>query len=202
VVPIAAVRSRLLALLPAAVALLLASGDARADVSSWFALGGGYTGQLAQGTSTAETAGIFTYSVGVGSSPKNAFVVGGVYRGATYFGLGTDIGPSVRVATGSFSRGDWGLALDGGVVWRTWGSYGWWPLQGVLTAGSPWGFQVALGVQGGNLGTGSPAEGMFVALELDLLRLTVTRQGSSERWWPNPNPAGGHQQQQSALLSF
>jgi len=200
VVRIAAVRSCLLALPPTALAVLLASCDARADVSSWLALGGGATGQLAQGTSGAETAGTFTYSFGVGSSPKNPFVIGGVYRGATYFGLGTDIGPAVRVATGSFARGDWGLALDGGVVWRTWGSYGWFPLQGVLTAGSPWGFQLAVGVQGSNLGAGSPAEGMFVALELDLLRLTVTRQGSSEHWWPNPNPAGGHQQ--SALLSF
>jgi hypothetical protein len=27
---------------------------------------------------------------------------------------------------------------------------------------------------------------------VDLLRLTVMRQGSSERWWYNPAPAGGH----------
>lgn len=185
---------------PLTFALLLASADARADVSSWLSLGGGYAGQLSQGASGADTAGTFTYTVGVGSSPKNPLVFGGVYRGATYFGLGTDIGPALRIASGSYARGDWGLALDGGVVWRTFGSYGWFPLQGVLTAGSPWGFQVAVGVQGSNLGVGSPAEGLFVALEIDLLRLTVTRQGSSERWWPNPNPAGGHQQ--SALLTF
>ncbi len=40
---------------------------------------------------------------------------------------------------------------------------------------------------------GHPAQGFFAALEIDLLRFTVTRQGSTERWWPNPVPAGGHQ---------
>jgi hypothetical protein len=29
-------------------------------------------------------------------------------------------------------------------------------------------------------------------IEIDLLRLTVNRQGDTERYWYNPAPAGGH----------
>jgi hypothetical protein len=35
------------------------------------------------------------------------------------------------------------------------------------------------------------SSGYYAALEIDLLRLTVDRRGNTERWWPNPNPAGG-----------
>ncbi len=178
--------------------LLLATAAARADVSTWLALGGGATGQVTPGLSAPDTSAVFDWTVGVGTSPRAPIVVGGVYRGQIYPGFGTslaaDLGPALRIATGSFARGDWGVALDAGVVWRTWGPYGWFPLQGVLTAGLPWGFQVAVGGQAWNIGSGSPAEGMFVALEIDLLRLTVTRQGSTDRWWFNPNPAGGRAQ--------
>lgn len=181
----------------ACCALLLSSRDARADVSSWLALGGGGTAQLAQGGSTPDMAPAFTWAVGVGTTPRSPFVVGIMYRGATYFGLGTDVGlPSARLSTGGFARGDWGLALDAGTLYRTWGNgdYGRWPVQAILTAGSPWGFELAVGGQEWDLAGGPAAQGFFAAIELDLLRLTVTRQGSSEHWWPNPNPAGGHQQ--------
>lgn len=109
-------------------------------------------------------------------------------------GLGTDLALALRASTGGFARGDWGLALEAGVAFRPWrgGSFGEWPLQGVLTAGLPWGFQLAVGAELWSVTGGTPAEGVFVALELDLLRLTVMRQGSTERWWRNPLPAGGH----------
>jgi hypothetical protein len=180
---------------------LAAAGDARADVSSWFAVGGGATAQLAQGASTRDVAGTLTYSFGVGSSPMKPFVLGILYRGTTYFGLGTDLGVAVRGATGGFARGNWGVALDAGVVWRTWGdgSYGDSPLQGVLTFGSPWGLQLAVGGQVWTLDNGVSAQGVFAALEIDLLRLTLMRQGSSEKWWPNPNPAGGREKTVSLL---
>lgn len=176
------------------------TSSARADVTSFMAFGGGATAQLAHGASGADSAGAFTYSIGVASSPLSSFVVGVMYRGATYFNLGTDFGMAARVATGGFARGAWGLALDAGPVYRSWGGtpgYGQWPVEGVLTVGSPWGFQLAGGTQQWDLGGASTGSGYFVALELDLLRLTVTRQGPSERWWPNPNPAGGHEPRQA-----
>jgi hypothetical protein len=187
--------------IPCAAALALFAGDAHADVSSWLAVGGGAATQLAPGSSTRDVAGALTYSIGVGSSPLAPFVVGVLYRGMTMFGLGTDVGAALRLATGSFARGGWGAALDAGVAWRSWGSgaFGDSPLQGVLTLGSPWGFQLAAGAQLWSLDGGVSAQGFFAALEIDLLRFTVMRQGVSERWWPNPNPAGGHEKTVSLL---
>jgi hypothetical protein len=195
------VRRRRLLSLPFAACAVLACAPARADVSSWLAVGGGATGQLAQGSTVPGYAGAFTWSMGVGTSPRDAFVAGVTYRGATYFGLGTDLGAGVRLATGGFARGGWGLALDATPLYRTWGggSYGTWPVQGVLTLGAPWGLQLALGAQAWDMAGGDPARGAFAAIELDLLRLTVMRQGPSERWWPNPNPAGGHERQVGLL---
>jgi hypothetical protein len=158
------------------------------------AVGGGYSGQARHRTSSFDTASALSYSIGVGSSPTASLVFGGLIRGTTMFGLGTDLGPMFRVATGGFARGDWGAALDLGALWRTWGSdaYGTWPLQGVLTVGAAWGLQLALGAQASSVSGQTPSQGFFAALELDLLRFTVMRQGPTERWWPNPAPAGGH----------
>jgi hypothetical protein len=189
------VRSRPIAILVAGFAVIAGSREARADVSSWMAIGGGYAAQVNRDTSSRDYAGTLTYSMGVGSSPLSRFVIGGLFRGTTMFGFGTDLGLAIRAATGGFARGDWGVALDAGVLWRSWGgsSYGDWPLQGVLTLGSPWGLQLAVGAQAWSITGGTQAEGLFAALEIDLLRFTVMRQGASERWWPNPAPAGGHE---------
>lgn len=179
----------------AGMSVVAGARDARADVSSWLAVGGGYAAQVNRDTSSRDSAGTLTYSMGVGTSPLSQLVLGGVLRGTTMFGFGTDLGLAMRAATGGFARGNWGAALDAGVLWRSWGSssYGDWPLQGVLTVGSPWGFQLAVGAQVWSVSGGVQAEGLFAALEIDLLRLTVMRQGASERWWPNPAPAGGHE---------
>jgi hypothetical protein len=204
VVPMRAVTRHVLALVlasPVALAALTCAGDARADLSSWLAVGGGTSAQLAQGASTRDVVGTLTYSVGVGSSPLAPFVVGVLYRGTTMVGLGTDLGAALRLATGTFARGDWGLALDAGVAWRPWGdgAYGNSPLQGVLTFGSPWGLQLAVGAEVWSLDGAASAQGFFAALEIDLLRLTLMRQGPTERWWPNPNPAGGREKTVSLL---
>jgi hypothetical protein len=54
------------------------------------------------------------------------------------------------------------------------------------------GLQATLGTDIANLG-GPPASlSRYLLVELDLLRLTVMRQGSSEARWPNPLPAGGY----------
>jgi hypothetical protein len=176
---------------------LLSPLDARADVSSWLAVGGGYALQRDRVAARNDFAPTLTYSMGVGSSSLAPLVLGGVVRGATFFGLGSDLGLAVRGATGGFARGDWGAALEAGAIWRPWrqGSYGEWPIQGVLTLGSPWGFQVALGTEVASVDRGQPALGFFATIEIDLLRLTVMRQGATERWWYNPAPAGGHANQ-------
>jgi hypothetical protein len=172
--------------------------QARADVSSWMAVGSGYTGQfLRQGPATgfsSDWVPAIDYSIGVGSSPLNPAVIGGLVRGATFIGLGTDLGVAVRACTGGFARGDWGVAFDLGGAWRSWQNsvYGEWPVQAVLTGGTPWGFQLAIGGEVSSVPGSQPADGFFAAIEIDLLRLTVMRQGSSEPWWYNPSPAGGH----------
>jgi hypothetical protein len=178
----------------AGIACMMHAGDAAADVSSWLSVGGGYglkhndnTGSFARATSAS-------FAVGVGSDPTNSFVVGGILRSTTYFSLGTDLGLSARFATGGFARGQWGLAVDAGPMWRSFGSgeYGRWPISAMLIGGAPWGLQLAVG---GELlriaGNDAQARGLVALLEVDLLRLTVMRHGTTDRYWENPSPAGG-----------
>jgi hypothetical protein len=177
----------------AVLSIVFASAPARADVTSWLAVGTGAAVESAQGSSSPDIAPAISYSIGVGSTPLAPFVVGGLVRGTTMFNLGTDLGLAARVSTGGFARGDWGFAVDAGAMWRSWrdGHYGTWPLLANLTAGTPWGLQLAVGAQFFDVSGATPATGAFAVLEIDLLRFTVMRQGSSERWWQNPNPAGG-----------
>ena len=175
-------------------ALGFADRQAHADVSSWMAGGAGYALERNRVIGENDPAAALTYSLGVGTSPLQPLVIGGLVRGTTFINLGTDVGLAVRGATGGFARGDWGVAVDAGAVWRPWRdmSYGAWPLQGVVTVGAPWGLQVSLGAQVGTLTDRLSAVGAFAALEIDFLRLTVMRQGTTEKWWPNPAPVGGH----------
>ncbi len=175
------------------LAALAAPSSARADVTSWMGVGGGTAIERDNVTHRSYTAPTMTYSIGVGSTPASSLVVGGIFRGTTLFDKGTDLGLAVRVCTGGFARGDWGVALDAGVLWRSWLSdYGQWPVQALVTGGTPWGLQLAVGSDFASVSGGTPAAGFFAAIEIDLLRLTVMRQGSSEPWWYNPDPAGGH----------
>jgi hypothetical protein len=187
--------------LPFAAVALFASSTARADVTSFFAIGSGGASERSMPGAHRDVAIAMTSTVGVGTSSLAPIVVGGLVRGTMLFGLGIDLGVAVRAATGGFARGDWGLALEAGALWRPWGSgnFGDWPVQGVLTVGSPWGFEIAAGVQLWSLDGGTSAQGFFAALEIDLLRLTVMRQGATEHWWPNPNPAGGRKTASAAV---
>jgi hypothetical protein len=121
--------------------------------------------------------------------------VGGLIRETTHFTLGTDLALTARVATGGFARGDWGLAVDVGPAMRWWrgGNYGRYPIQSILLLGAPWGVQLAIGADLSNLGGDPPARGGFALLEMDLLRLTLMRQGSTDSIWKNPSPAGGRE---------
>ena len=175
------------------LALSAATAPARADVTSWLAVAGGY-GLEHNGTTTAnDGAGAFSALIGIGSTPRAPLVFGGVFRSVTYFGLGTDISLAARGATGGFARGDWGGAIDLGLGYRYWqgGNFGRVPVHAAFTLGAPWGLEVAVGGDFFSL-TGAPeARGAFAILEIDLLRLTLMRQGSTDRAWRNPSPAGG-----------
>jgi len=178
----------------AACACMLHASDARADTSAFFSMGGGYGVARSESRETYDRATAMSFAIGVGSSPLASVVVGGMLRSTTYFTLGTDVGVAARVATGGFARGQWGLALDVGPSWRLWkadSDYGTFPLGGMLTLGAPWGVQLGVGATVWNL-EGTPAsKGAVALLEIDLLRLTVMRQGATDRWWENPSPAGG-----------
>jgi hypothetical protein len=171
------------------------SSPARADVSSWFSAGGGYGVQRGEARGAFDRATALTFSIGVGTTPASSIVVGGLLRSTTYFTLGTDLALSARVATGGFVRGQWGLAFDVGPGWRTWtdaSNYGRFPLHAMVVGGAPWGLQLGVGGDFLNLEGSPSARGLVAVLEVDLLRLTVMRQGSTDRYWENPSPAGGH----------
>jgi hypothetical protein len=186
------VRRALLPLLVVA-SLLIAAGDAQADLTSWLSLGGGYSLSYDQVANRTDTAGTFSGTIGVGTTPIAPIVFGGVFRTTTRFSMGTDVGVMARVTTGGFSRGDWGFGVDLGASMRWWrdGDYGRYPLQAVLLGGAPWGLQIAVGTDIVNLGGSPPARGGFAVLEFDFLRFTLMRQGSTDSMWKNPSPAGG-----------
>lgn len=169
------------------------SREAHAEPTSWLAVGGGVSVQRNGVAKLNDAAGAVSASIGVGTSADHALVVGGIFRTVTHWNLGTDLGLGARFASRGFCRGDFGVALDLGVVGRFWeqGRYGEYPLQAVVTVGVPWGFQAAIGAQAFNLSGSPQAAGGFFVVELDLLRLTVMRQGSTTSAWPNVAPAGG-----------
>lgn len=176
------------------MACTLLPSPARADVSSWFTAGGGYGVQHAETRGVYDRATALSFSIGVGTTPVSSLVVGGLVRSTTYFTLGTDLGLSARVATGGFARGQWGLAFDIGPGWRSWGKgaeYGRFPLHAMIVGGAPWGLQLGVGGDIWSIDGGPSARGAVALLEIDLLRLTVMRQGTTDRYWENPSPAGG-----------
>lgn len=178
------------ALTPAAC--ILHASTARADVSSWLSAGAGYGLQRSESTGNFDRAAAASFAIGVGTDPNGSLVVGGMLRSTTYFTLGTDLGVGARVATGSFARGQWGVALDVGPKWRTWSAdYGRFPLGGMIFLGAPWGVQLGVGGEFLNLRDDAGARGLVAVIEIDFLRLTVMRRGATDHYWENPSPAGG-----------
>lgn len=156
--------------------------SARADVSSWAYAGLGAT-YLEQKGLKLELDPTLAIETGMGTSPSNTLVVGGMFRFATFFGNGTDLGLSLRVATQGFVTGRFGLALDVGPYQRFWGQ-GSTGGSGALVLGAPWG--ITLSAFGG-LGT-NDARHYGATLGIDFARLTVYRL-SGQNWFPNPHPA-------------
>jgi hypothetical protein len=172
---------------------MMHTSTARADVSSWLSAGAGYGIKRNDLTERSDRAVAMSFAVGVGTDPLSSVVVGGLIRGTTYLSLGTDLGVAIRAATGGFARGQWGLALDVGPMWRIWGdgNYGRFPLGGMLILGAPWGLQLGVGGETWNIAGEPHAQGLLAVVEIDLLRLTVMRRGATDRYWENPSPAGG-----------
>jgi hypothetical protein len=177
-----------------AVALVGAlESPAAADPTPWFSLGGGYGIQRNGNARSNDGAGAITAAIGVGTPSSHPLVLGGLFRTTGYVGLGVDLGVGLRLATRGFCIGDWGVAVDLGLGARVWGqgSYGNFPVQPALTFGLPYGLQIVAGADVGDVASDKPsAKGGFLALEIDLLRLTVMRMGDTTKTWPNPSPIG------------
>lgn len=159
-----------------------AARSARADVSSWAFVGGGVT-QLHQEALSSRSAGAMRIQFGVGSSPANPLVLGGLFSLEPNFGYGSDLALLVRGATRGYVNGNFGLALDVGPYERFWGQHS----EGgaaTLWLGGPWG--VGLGL-GGSVGS-HDERGFSAILGVDFARLTVYRNSGTGAFL-NPFPA-------------
>jgi len=165
-----------------ALAALAATGQARADVSSWAYVGGGMS-SLKQKNLELKVDPTLAIETGVGTAPRHPLVVGGMFKLQALFGNGADLGISLRLATRSFVTGNFGLALDAGPYQRFWGE-GSTGGQAALVLGAPWGITLSLG---GGMGS-NDARQFGATLGVDFARLTVYRL-AGENWFPNPHPA-------------
>lgn len=152
-----------------------------ADASSWLYAGGGAS--LSRDAEVAhEARGVIHLELGVGGSPESALIPGGLVKTLTYFGHGTDLVFSARLATRGFQQGGLGFAVDAGEYERLWGgtSRG---FAGAIVLGAPFGIQLALLGQGGS----NHVRELTATVGIDLLRLTVYRT-AGQAWWPNVAP--------------
>ncbi len=99
------------------VALAAIPAVAHAEASAWAGVSGGATG-LKTGTDAFVFRGSMQFDAGVGTSPANPFIFGGIFRVTTMIMEGTDL-LSLRGATHGFQVGDWGFAVDLGAYLRT-----------------------------------------------------------------------------------
>ena len=164
-----------------ALSVALFASSARADVSSWANASAGPS-FIDDGTGM-ETQGAISLQAGLGSTPENFLVGGGLFHIETHFTRGTDLGLLARLATQGYVLGDWGGALDFGPYVRFWGleSEG---ALGALVLGAPWGITLR-----GEAAFGTNDARTFgVLLGIDFARLTVFRRPGTD-WFPNPYPA-------------
>jgi len=173
---------RVVAALAAAFVVTTAPHSARAEVSSRICQGAGPTWLRHSGDTERDWT--VQFDTGLGSSPANPIIIGGLGRLTAHVGHGADLGLLGRVATQGFVAGGWGAAVDFGAYQR------WWTPrstggQGSLVLGAPWG--LTLGVNGGIGKRDSSHWG--ATLGIDFARLTVYRT-SGENWWANPFPSG------------
>ena len=176
--------------LAVATLCICAAREASADATAWAFVGGGATGWK-QGADSLSVNGALSFDVGAGTSPDNAFIFGGIFRLSPILTEGVDVALLARAATHGF-QGGFGLALDAGGYARPWGE-GSAGFAGALTLGAPLGLQLGLHVAVGS----NDALALGVVAGVDLLRLTVFRQGLLD-WWSNPS--GGKQTRSATAL--
>jgi hypothetical protein len=170
-------------LLAAALWLLtaLVARDAAAEPSAWIAASGGTT-FLTTEESDIRVRGSMAFDLGIGSSPQEVVLFGGLVRWAPIVEEGSDLQFLARGASRGFQTGDFGFAVDLGGYLRLFepsepgGGF-----VGAFVVGAPLGLQLSLS---GHAGTQKSFGGAAV-LGFDLLRLTIYRQ-SLTAWWPNP----------------
>jgi hypothetical protein len=161
-------------------AVAFGTSAARAEVSGWANASAGPS--FIDDGEGMETQGALSLQAGVGTTPENPFVLGGLFHLETHFTRGTDLGLLARFATQGYVLGDWGGALDLGGYERFWGigSEG---ALGALVLGAPWGItlrgEAAIGT--------NDARSFGIVLGVDFARLTVFRT-TGEDWFPNPYP--------------
>jgi hypothetical protein len=158
----------------------LSATEARADVTSWLYAGGGIASSHFAEPPTGRP-GMLALELGVGSAPDKSIIVGGLFKTFTFFDDGTDLAEAVRVASGGFVRGGFGLAFDAGVYERIWrdDSVG---FAGALVLGAPFGIQLAAMTEQGS----RDVRVFGVTVGIDFLRLTVYRT-TGQNYWPNPS---------------
>jgi hypothetical protein len=165
-----------------ALGVLLPSRMAFAEVSSWLYVGAGPTYLLQEGGSL-EPHVTLQLATGLGTSPANPLIVGGLFRTQTHFGSGTDLSVVARAAMQSYVNGDWGAALDLGPYRRWWGVGSTGGLAAV-SLGAPWGLTLDVTAARGT----NEASHYTAVFGVDFARLTVYRT-SGNNWWSNPFPA-------------
>lgn len=153
------------------------SERASAEPASWVSVASGPA--FVQRRSVEEVVPLLRMNAGLAIRPSHDLIVGAGFEFGTFLGHGSDVGGAMRVATGAYTRGDWGLALDLGAYHRfnrvSDGG------AATLTLGAPWGLLLAAN---GTLGT-HDARSIGVLFGFDFARLTVHRT-SGQQWWPNP----------------
>ncbi len=124
--------------------------------------------------------GALSIDTGIGTPATSSFVWGGVFHGAERFGHGLDLGGALRLAMGSYARGDFGLGLDLGSEYRFGDDNG---VAGAarLVLGAPWGISASAG---GSYGA-DEVKVLLFTVGLDFARLTVHRE-TGLNWFPNP----------------
>jgi hypothetical protein len=173
---------RVVVALAIACAVTIGTPSARADASSWLFLGAGPTWLRHAGDTEQDWT--VQLDTGLGSSPDDPIIIGGLGRLAAHVGHGADLGLLLRVATPAFVTGGWGAAVDVGAYQRWWTprSTG---AQASLVLGGLWGLTLAMN---GGLGTGRWSH-WGATVGIDFARLTVYRK-TGVNWWSNPFPSG------------
>lgn len=162
-------------------AAVLCAGPAYAETSAWLSASGGTT-ILTVNESEVKVRGSMAFDVGVGSSPQEDLIFGGLVRVSPIVSEGTDMQFLVRGASRGFQTGPFGVAVDLGGYLRLFdpdvpeGGF-----SGGIVLGAPLGFQLSITGQAGTM----KSYGGAAVLGIDLLRLLVYRQTLTE-WWPNP----------------